>query len=824
MPSSVIGPESAERLRADPLAVHGKFLRAGDEPFWVRGVTYGPFGSVGNGAEYPSADVVEHDFTRMAESGFNAVRTYTVPPRALLDAAARHGLRVMVGLPGDVHVAFLHDRRLRDDIERRVIAGVRACAGHPALLCYAIGNELPAPIVRWHGGRAIERWLERLHRMAKSEEPDGLFTYVNYPSTEYLELPFLDVACFNVYLEAQKSLEAYLARLHNLVGDRPLLMAEIGLDSRRNGEDEQARVLDWQVRTVSEAGCAGAFVFAWTDRWFHGGYEIEDWDFGLTRRDRSTKPALAATSDAFAALPPRPDATWPRVSAVVCSCNGAETLRDCFDGLTDLDYPDYEVIVVDDGSNDATPDIASDYPVRLIKTDNRGLASARNTALAAATGEIVAYVDDDARPDPHWLTYLVHTFRTTSHAGVGGPNIAPKGDGSVADCVANAPGGPVHVLLSDRVAEHIPGCNMAFRKEVLDTVGGFDPQFRVAGDDVDVCWRLQEHGWTLGFHPAAVVWHHRRNSVRGYWKQQRGYGKAEALLERKWPEKYNAAGHLSWTGRLYGNGLPRSPFRKRGRIHYGTWGSGSFQRLYQPNEGQLASLPLMPEWYLLIGLLASLSLLGLAWRPLLFALPLLAFAAGFVVLQALHGAARASRSWRLRALTAGLYLTQPLARLWGRARFGLTPWRRHARSRALPRPRTVSRWTEDWRSHETWVGLLEAALLAHGLPTRRGGEFDRWDLEVRGGLLSKIRVRTAVEEHGTGKQLARFRIAPLISRVFVGGAAALAGLSLVAAVSGAGLVVAVVSGLLLAFFAWAADECAAAAGSVLGALRQMEDG
>src|SRR5205807_6230762 len=100
----------------------------------------------------------------------------------------------------------------------------------------------------------------------------------------------------------------------------------------------------------------------------------------------------------------------------------------------------------------------------VITTENRGLSSARNTGLAAANGEIVAYIDDDAYPDRHWLTYLARTFMTTDHAGAGGPNIPPRGDGSVADCVANAPGCPCHVLLTDREAEHIPGCNMAFRK------------------------------------------------------------------------------------------------------------------------------------------------------------------------------------------------------------------------------------------------------------------------------------------------------------------------------------------------------------------------
>src|SRR5262249_23940672 len=161
----------------------------------------------------------------------------------------------------------------------------------------------------------------------------------------------------------------------------------------------------------------------------------------------------------------------------------------------------------------------------------------------AATGEIVAYVDSDARPDPDWLTYLAAAFQQTAHVAIGGWNIGPPSEGWLAQCVANAPGGPVHVLLSDEVAEHIPGCCMAYGKDALDTRGGFDPKSRAAGDDVDVCWRLQERGGTIGFAPGAMVWHHHRHSIRAYWKQQLGYGHAEAMLERKWPEKYNAFGH-----------------------------------------------------------------------------------------------------------------------------------------------------------------------------------------------------------------------------------------------------------------------------------------
>src|SRR5438876_6744364 len=126
-----------------------------------------------------------------------------------------------------------------------------------------VGNEIPASIVRWHGARRIQKFLRRLYLAVKAEAPDTLVSYVNFPTTEYLDLPFLDFCCFNVYLERPETLAAYLSQLQNIAGDRPLVMAEVGLDSCRNGTIAQAEALDWQIRTVFEGGCAGVFVFAW---------------------------------------------------------------------------------------------------------------------------------------------------------------------------------------------------------------------------------------------------------------------------------------------------------------------------------------------------------------------------------------------------------------------------------------------------------------------------------------------------------------------------------------------------------------------------------
>jgi GT2 family glycosyltransferase len=813
--------------------VRGKSIAIGEARLHVRGVTYGTFRSDEQTSDFPAPEAVTRDFAMMAAHGVNAVRTYIVPPRWLLDLAQHHGLRVMVGLPWEEHVTFLDDAERVRSIKERVRAGVRACAGHPAVLCYAIGNEIPASIVRWHGRRRIERFIHKLYRAAKSEDPDGLVTYVNYPSTEYLQLPFVDLVCFNVFLESGPQFEAYLARLQNIAGDRPLIVTETGLDSRRNSEEAQAEALDWQVRTSFAAGCAGVFVFSWTDEWHRGGFEIDDWDFGLVGRRRDPKRGLAAVGRAFAEAPFPRDHAWPRISVVVCTYNGERTLAECLDGLQRLDYPDYEVIVVNDGSTDSSAEIASRYDFRVISTDNQGLASARNAGLRAASGEIVAYIDDDATPDPYWLSHLAASFLNSSHVGVGGPNISPPDDGTVADCVASSPGGPTHVLLSDREAEHIPGCNMAFHKAALEEIGGFDPRFHVAGDDVDICWRLQDRGWTVGFSAGAVVWHHRRNRIRAYLKQQYEYGKAEALLERKWPARYNRVGHLAWTGRVYGNGTTKAAGWRRWKIYYGKWGSGLFQSVYQRGSGTLSSLALVPEWYLLLLALAGTSLLGLHWSPLLLAIPLLALASGALVAQAVIGAARASfacaprsrmTELRSRGLTAVLYTLQPFARLAGRLRLGLAPWRRRSAVHfSLPLPRTSSVWSERWQPQERRLREIESSLEREGGTVLHGGPYDRWDLEVRGGLLGFARLRMAIEEHGGGRQLVRFRSWPRFSRFAPALVLAFGALGLGAGLAGAWIACAVfgAAAALLAFSSL--KDCAAASGILQLALREQSE-
>ena len=410
----------------------------------------------------------------------------------------------------------------------------------------------------------------------------------------------------------------------------------------------------------------------------------------------------------------------------------------------------------------------------------------------------------------------------------------PPGDGRIADCVANAPGGPVHVLVTNLEAEHIPGCNMAFRVDRLKAIEGFDRMYRAAGDDVDICWRLQEAGGKIGFNPAAVVWHHRRNSVKTYWKQQKGYGKAEALLESKWPERYNAVGHLSWEGRLYGRGLVQLLPVRQARIYHGIWGSAPFQSLYQPAPDLFSALPTMPEWYLLSLLPLGLSLVGFIWPPALATLPILALAIAVPLLQSAWSASHATFTtpqlsqfdrYKLYGLTTIMYLMQPLARLWGRFDNGLTPWRRRGfASFRWPAPCQMALWSETWRSPDQYLTSLHDSMVLNDAIAIHGVDYSDWDLHCRGGLAGSIRFLLAIEEHGAGKQLLRLKMWPQVSRILQWVAGLLVALAIVAGLDGSPAAAAVIGLVVLLLGTVAFLDCAKAMSSLSQALKQLQEG
>ncbi len=796
----------------------GRYLFAGEDKFFIKGVTYGPFPENSRGEPLPEDDTVARDFELMRRAGVNAIRVYYVPPRHFLDIAARHGIRVMIGIPWPEHLCFLDQWEVKEDIKKTVREAVAGLAGHPAILAWLIGNEIPSHIVRWHGAGKVEKFLAKLAAIVREEDPEGMVTYANYPSTEYLRLPFLDFLSINVYLHDEKAFRSYVKRLQNVAGELPLVLSEFGMDSIRNEEEHVAGTLSWQLRAAFELGVSGTMVFAWTDEWYTGGHLIEDWKFGIVTETRKPKPAYTAVADVYRQKLPMLPAKAPFISVVVCAYNAESTMDGCLKSFSKVTYPHFEVIVVDDGSTDATGEIADRHAaaapyIHVIHQPNLGLSAARNVGMNAARGEIVAYTDSDCYVDPHWLHYMAWAFTDERFAAVGGPNLAPPEDNRTAACVAVSPGAPTHVLLTDEIAEHIPGCNMAYRKDVLAGIGGFDATYRAAGDDVDVCWRLQDQGDLIGFSAAMTVWHHRRNTVSAYLKQQKGYGRAEALLLPKHKARFNMLGNSRWAGRIYGD-ISGALLAARPVVYHGAFGMGLFQTLYEPKGSLAAYLPLSMEWMVLaVACLLStpLSLVaGLA--GLVMAATTLAFVAYRVSKARLPEHHDTMRS---RLIIAGLTLAQPVLRGWTRyktvwslktgagrnvcplpmagtaacdeasmPRVGL-PRRLLATGGILAHRLSFHRffWNNKGLERDELLGSIIGLLRALGVSYTLDSGFAAssstppWDLSVKAGRLTAARVRVTVENHGGEKRFVRMAGSVLPSKLSVAALVASLGLA-----------------------------------------------
>ncbi|MBL9178677.1 MAG: glycosyltransferase [Verrucomicrobiaceae bacterium] len=739
----------------------GKFLRLTDgAAFFMRGVSYGPFRPNSRGEPFPEDGRLAADLRHIASSGFNTVRIYELPTQAVLRAAESNGLRLIIGIPWAEHVDFLADRALLRGIEKRVAEATATLCAHACVAAFLVGNEIEKTLVRWIGPERVRDFIEKLIRIARKNAPDTLISYATYPSTEYLVPRNADLLAVNVYLESREAFDACLSRLQNLAGNKPLLITEFGLDVAVHGGERQAEVMRWQRDSLLRGGCAGGVWFAFTDEWHRGGRDITDWRFGIVDHERHERPACAVARDLTAQLA-APE-TAPRISVIVCTRNGSATLRACLESLTVLNYPDFEVLVIDDGSTDTTAEIAQSFAqVRRHRQEHAGLSVARNLGAQFATGVILAYTDDDCIAHADWLLHLSHAFAGKSVVAAGGPNIPPPPRNRVERVVAAAPGAPAHVLLDDIEAEHLPGCNLAIRKDALDRIGGFRAEFRTAGDDVDVCWRLREGGGRLVFVPGAMVWHHRRFTVRAYLRQQSGYGRAEALLMKIHPARFGPLGGARWRGGIYGDQLP-ADHPVEGSIFHGPFGLGAFQVIYAPASFR--------RWEHLTGVL-WIALLLVATACAQFEL-----AAG-IVFSALLAA------WRVSARnTAGLHglrdrlllwllgLSQPVVREWARLRgmirLGARPSRRPLLPEIIPPEKphkftlplgTLRFWSEKNTTRDAWLQELRKALKSAHITHREDDGWRWFDIEAWPWAEVSRAWLSVTEYHGDGRCLTRVR-------------------------------------------------------------------
>jgi len=335
----------------------------------------------------------------------------------------------------------------------------------------------------------------------------------------------------------------------------------------------------------------------------------------------------------------------------------------------------------------------------------------------------------------------------------------------------------VHVLISDDRAEHVPGCNMAFWRPVLEEVGGFDPVYTAAGDDVDLCWKVLDRGWEIAFHPAAVVWHHRRAGLRTYLRQQRGYGRAEALVEARHPDRFTALGTARWRGRIY-NSVGPSPGRQR--IYRGSYGTAAFQSVYR---GGGHALDVAHQ----VGLPIAAACLATAPLALLrpsTAAPSLLGLLAVLTLAAIDTARarpprdRVDRRLRFRLAVAVHHLLQPLVRTWSRIRNGSIARRELPSRKAITGPvQLVARGVlllPDPRPRAIVAAAVVSALRRAGLRTTNPTGWEEHDGRLLASALVVGDLVTTGHLPGTVQLHVRVRLRPWRTALALGTTAAAA--------------------------------------------------
>lgn len=746
--------------------VAGKWFRDKHQrKITLNGVTYGPFKPNSRGEPWPEDEQMRADLSHMAALEFNTVRIYEPPTEPLLSACREQRLRLFVGIPWSQHVDFMAEKSVRQDAEKRIQEVVRRLRHEPCVVAFIVGNEIEKTLVRWMQPERVRNFIEKLIAIAKEEAPEKLTSYANYPSTEYLIPRNADFLACNVFLEQRAQFASYLQRLQNLAADKPLVITEFGLDVQNHGEIAQAETRQWQHEVCQQKGVAGSFWFSYTDEWYRGGAEVTQWNFGLVTRDRKPRPACAISASSRI----EPKAVHaPRFSVIICTRNGSSTLRSCLEALDRQTYANHEVLVIDDGSTDATPEIARSFDfVHYHRQDHAGLSAARNLGMKLATGELLAYTDDDCIPDEDWLQHLSTAFDAPEWVAAGGPNIPPPPRNTTEACVAAAPGAPSHVLLNDEKAEHLPGCNLVIRKNALDAISGFREEFITAGDDVDVCWRLQANGGKLRFVPAAVVWHHRRVTVNAYLRQQSGYGHAEALLIRLYPQRFSWFSGAHWRGTIYGD---EGQLRKLNQptIHFGTHGLAPFQCIYASSYispwQRFTGLPwlmitlltislglLSPKLLVITGLMTVLSLLAPMQR---------AISRDFMLIHP---------TWKQKALLFFLCFAQPIVRDWARLRGmmilqawpgGDIPWSWPKRPHTHYKPDSSwsheMLWNEKDITRDALLPVMEKLAPDYGLQWHNTGEHSLCDAELITKQGDHYGLVSVTEYHEGLKRLTRF--------------------------------------------------------------------
>lgn len=203
-----------------------------------------------------------------------------------------------------------------------------------------------------------------------------------------------------------------------------------------------------------------------------------------------------------------------KISVYIPAYNAEEFLSRAIEGVLAQTRPVDEILVIDDGSRDATAGIAARYPaVTLVRHErNLGLSAARNTAFRAARNELVASLDADCVPERTWLAALVSHLKDSRVVGVGG-RLIESVRSTVADrwrCAHLRQERGESLLLN---TNFLFGCNNIYRKSAVIAVGGYNEALRTNAEDADISRRLHVQGWNMVYEPEARATHLRHDTI-----------------------------------------------------------------------------------------------------------------------------------------------------------------------------------------------------------------------------------------------------------------------------------------------------------------------